>query len=156
MQQQLPQYQPLSRINFGLLIVRVVAAVIFFMHGYEKLFDDGFATTRDNFDAMGVPLPAITTAVAITLEMVGGFLLFSGIYTRFLGLLFSIEMLAALVFVHVENGFFVGNNGMEFALLLLAVSISFIVAGGGQYSTDEAFGLPYSGDWKTLLNNRSG
>lgn len=156
MQQQLPQYQPLSRINFGLLIVRVVTAIIFFMHGYEKLFDDGFGTTRDSFDAMGVPLPAVTTFLAITLELVGGFMLFSGIYTRILGLLFSIEMFAAIVFVHFENGFFVGNNGMELALLLLAVSVSFMIAGGGQYSTDAAFNLPYSGDWKSLLNNRQG
>lgn len=155
MQSQTPQYQPLSRMNFSLLIIRVVTGLIFFMHGYQKLFDDGFGTTRDNFDAMGVPLPAVTAFLAIVLELVGGFMLFSGIYTRILGLLFSLEMLAAIAFVHFENGFFVGNNGVEFALLLLAVSAGFVIAGAGQYSSDAAFNLPYSEDWKTIFNNRA-
>lgn len=155
MQQRMPQYQPLSRMNFSLLIVRVVAGLIFFMHGYQKLFDDGFATTRDNFDAMGVPLPAIATVLAIMLELVGGLMLISGIYTRIIGFLFSIEMFLAIVIVHFENGFFVGNNGMELSLMLLATSAALVVSGGGQYSTDGVFNPPYSEDWKTLYMNRN-
>lgn len=95
MPQQVPQYQPLSRINFGLLIVRVTTALIFFMHGYQRLFDAGYSSTRNEFDALGVPLPSVTTVVVITLELVGGFLLFSGIYTRFVGLLFGLLMLGS-------------------------------------------------------------
>lgn len=152
MPQQVPQYQPLSRINFGLLIVRVTTALIFFMHGYQRLFDAGYSATRNEFDALGVPVPAVTTVVVITLELVGGFLLFSGIYTRFVGLLFGLLMLGAIIFDHFDHGFFVANNGFEFTLLLLAVSVAFIVAGGGQYSADRAFNLPYSEDWQTLFS----
>lgn len=154
MGQQIPQYLPLSRINFSLLIIRIVTGIVFFMHGYQKLFDDGLATTRDNFEAMGVPLPAITSVLVIALELVGGIALFAGVYTRIIGFLFSIEMLAAFFIVHVEHGFFVANGGFELVLILAAVSVAFVIAGGGQYSTDTAFNLPYSEDWKTIVMRR--
>lgn len=156
MHPQIPQYQPLSRINFSLLLIRVVTALVFFMHGYQKLFDDGFGTTRDNFDAMGVPLPAVTAFLAIVFELVGGVMLFAGIYTRFVAFLLGLEMLVAFIFVHAEHGFFVMNGGFELVLLLATTCVALVVAGGGQYSTDVAFELPWSEDWKTLLNNRRG
>lgn len=156
MDQQVPQILPLSRINFSLLMIRMVTALVFFMHGYQKLFDDGFATTRDNFDAMGVPLPAVTSVLVIILELVGGVLLFGGVYTRFVGMLFTIQMIGAFFIVHLEYGFFVANGGFELVLLLATVSFALVIAGGGQYSTDTAFRLPYSEDWKTLVTNRRG
>lgn len=137
-----------------MLIIRVVTGLIFFMHGYQKLFDDGYAAIRDSFDSMGVPLPAITALLALIFELVGGVMLFSGIYTRFVAFLLAIEMVIAIIFVHFENGFFVGNNGMEFALLLVAVLTALVIAGAGQYSVDTTFHLPYSEDWKTLAENR--
>lgn len=151
---QTPHFQPLSRINFSLLLVRIVTALIFFMHGYQKLFDDGLSATRESFDAMGVPLPAITSFLSIVIELVGGFMLFSGIYTRFVAFLLGLEMVVAFFFVHVEHGFFVANGGFELVLILGAAAFALVIAGGGQYSTDVAFRLPYSEDWKSLITSR--
>ena len=154
MGQQVPHFAPLSRINFGLLIIRVVTGLIFFMHGYQKLFDDGLAATRDGFEAMGVPLPAVTAVIAMVLELVGGIAMLFGVYTRIFSFLFSIEMIAAFFFVHVEHGFFVINGGFELVLLLAAASIGMLIAGGGNYSMDVAMRLPYSEDWKSIANRR--
>lgn len=151
MAQQVPNYSPLSRTNFALLVIRMVAGLIFFMHGYEKFFDHGLAATRDGFSAMGVPLPAVTSFLAATFEFFGGILLFAGVYTRIVAILLGIEMIAAMLLVHVEHGFFVANNGVELVLMLAAVCAGLVVAGAGHYSLDETFHLPFSGDLGSLF-----
>lgn len=152
MGQHNPQYLPLSRTNFALLLIRIAAGLIFLMHGYQKLFDFGYGGTRDSFDAWGVPLPALTALISITLELGGGLMLIAGVYTRIVGFLFALEMFVAFIVVHVTHGFFVANNGVELVLLLGAVSLAFVIAGAGQYSFDEMWRLPFSGDWATIIS----
>ena len=45
-------------------------------------------------------------------------------------------MAVAIVTVHLEHGLFMSNNGYEFALILLATSISLMVSGAGKLSLD--------------------
>ena len=45
-------------------------------------------------------------------------------------------MLVAIVTVHLANGLFMSNNGYEFALSLLAISLSLLISGGGRLSVD--------------------
>ncbi|MEC7377812.1 MAG: hypothetical protein VX421_09355, partial [Pseudomonadota bacterium] len=47
-------------------------------------------------------------------------------------------MLIAIFSVHIGNGLFMSNNGYEFGLALLAVSVSLVFSGAGRVSIDRA------------------
>jgi putative oxidoreductase len=45
-------------------------------------------------------------------------------------------MLVAIVTVHVQNGLFMSNNGYEFGLALLVISMGLALRGAGSLSID--------------------
>jgi putative oxidoreductase len=49
----------------------------------------------------------------------------------------AVTMLVAIVTVHLANGFFMSNNGYEFALALLAISLALVIEGAGKVSLDK-------------------
>jgi putative oxidoreductase len=69
-------------------------------------------------------------------EFFGGLLLIIGLLTRPAALALAFTMLVAMVTVHLQNGFFMSNNGYEFALALLAASLALAVSGAGKLALD--------------------
>jgi putative oxidoreductase len=63
-------------------------------------------------------------------------LVFIGLLTRVAGLLIAITMLVAMVWVHLPNGFFLSNRGIEFTLALSSMAMALVVVGGGALSAD--------------------
>lgn len=122
----------------GLLILRVVVGLVFFMHGGQKLFVQGLPGVAAFMLRLGVPLPPVAAVFITLLELVGGALLIVGLFARAVGLLIAIEMLVAMGLVHIRNGFFLhGNsNGVEFALTLSAASCVLVLLGAGRWSVD--------------------
>ena len=131
-----------ATIDAGLLVLRVVAGVVFFMHGYQKLFDNGISATQTGFDMMGAPLPDVTAVIVTFLELVGGIALVAGVMTRVVAALLAIDMVAAFAIVHQENGFFAANGGFELVLLLAGVAVALMVTGAGAYAVDAILALP--------------
>ncbi|HCM46348.1 MAG TPA: DoxD-like family protein, partial [Colwellia sp.] len=62
--------------------------------------------------------------------------LFIGLLVRPAALILSITMVVAIFSVHFDNGLFMTNNGYEFALALLAISISLMFSGAGRLALD--------------------
>lgn len=122
-------------LSAGLAVLRIVVGFVFLMHGVQKIFDFGLAGTIGAFDGMGAPLPAITAPAAAFLEIIGGPALMLGLLTRIVALGFAIEMLGAILIVHLAGGFFV-PQGVEFVLTLMTASVAFVLAGPGAYSLD--------------------
>ena len=116
----------------ALLILRLVLGVIMIYHGIPKAMD--FGGTVAGFEGMGIPLPALAAAVATIAELVGGILMLLGIATDIAGLLFAIDMLGAILFVHAKNGFSVAKGGVEWPLALLAMALAVALAGPGRYA----------------------
>jgi putative oxidoreductase len=118
--------------DVGLLILRVVLAIIMLYHGWPKL--TGFGGTAEGFAGMGIPAPTLAALFATVVEVGGGLLILIGALTDIAGLLFAIDMLGAITFVHAKNGFSAANGGFEFPLALLAMALAVALVGPGRFS----------------------
>ncbi|HEU0143045.1 MAG TPA: DoxX family protein [Bryobacteraceae bacterium] len=122
--------------GWGIMLLRVTVAVIFIVHGGQKLFVYGLGGVGQSFGQMGIPAPAIIAALVAIIEFFGGLALLLGFFTRYAALLIAAVMAGAVLLVHSSKGFFVSSGGFEFALLLLVASLTLAMAGPGALSID--------------------
>jgi putative oxidoreductase len=109
------------------------------MHGWQKLTVLGVNGVTGMFTNLGVPLPNIFAIIVIAVELGGGAMLIIGLGTRWAALLNAIDMVVAILLVHLKNGFF-SPKGVEHPLSLLAATICLVLAGSGAGSVDEVIG----------------
>jgi|SRR6185369_2621062 len=119
----------------GITVLRIVVGIVFITHGSQKLFTYGMHGVAGSFTQMGIPLPAISSAVVTLVEFLGGIGVAVGLFTRPLAVLLAFDMLGAMFFVHFKNGFFL-PGGYEYALTLLAACITLALAGAGSLAAD--------------------
>jgi len=121
--------------DLGLTVLRVVTGIVFFMHGWTKVFVWGFEGTAAGFAQMGIPLAGIAGPFVGLLELLGGVALVAGLATRWISVPLAFTMLVAILKVHLAAGFF-NPDGVEFPLMLLAGLVSLTLAGGGAFAVD--------------------
>ena len=121
--------------KWGLTILRVVVGLVFTAHGCQKLFTFGIPGVVQMFGHLGIPAASVLAPFVTLLEFVGGILLVVGLFTRWVALLLAIDMLVAVLKVHLAAGFFL-PRGYEFALTLLAASVALALAGPGAPALD--------------------
>jgi putative oxidoreductase len=125
--------------DLGLAILRVVVGVIFIAHGTPKLFAGGMEGTAGFFGSLGIPFPLVAAWLVALLEFLGGLSLVGGLLVTPVSLLLAIHMLAGIVLVHAQNGFYVvgpGSGGIEFNLLLIASLLVLVFGGPGIAAID--------------------
>lgn len=136
------------------LALRIPAGIIFIPHGAQKLFGSfggyGLEGTGQWMASIGLEPGYLMALAAGSAEFFGGIALLIGLLTRPAALVLAITMLVAIVTVHLPHGLFMSNNGYEFGLALLAISVALVVNGGGSFSVDRK--LSAQQDDNTLLN----
>lgn len=120
--------------------LRLVLGYAMVAHGAQKLFGwfggYGLQGTAGFFEnTLGMAPGILFAALAGGVEFFGGILLIIGLATRPAALLIGFTMLVAIITVH-PSGFF-APDGMEYPLVLLAVSASLVISGGGKFSLDK-------------------
>jgi putative oxidoreductase len=138
-------YPALAGFYDGILPVaetfmRIVVGVMFLMHVSVK-FKIGAGAVATNIFAKNGFEPALAWAyLTMFIELIGGFCLVVGLFTRFVAAVLAIEMLVALLFVHLPKGYAAGGGGYEYVLLIGAACFVFAIRGGGPYSVDRLVG----------------
>lgn len=134
-----------TRPRWTLLLLRLALGVIFFLHGCQLVFGwfggFGLAGTIDAFtEKMGM-LP-VFAYLAVFSQFLGGLGLIFGFLTRIAALGIAVDMIVAIVRVHLPYGFFMNwygsqkGEGYEFHLLAFAVALTLTIAGAGVLSID--------------------
>jgi putative oxidoreductase len=124
--------------HWGITILRVMVGIVFLAHGGQKVFVYGFSGVQGAFGQMGIPMPAVMGPFVALLELVGGLMLVVGVGTRWVSVLFAIEMAVAVLKVHLANGFFL-PGGFEFALMMFAASCAVALEGPGAAALGRTF-----------------
>ncbi len=107
-----------------------MAALLYMQHGMQKLLNFPPPATP-----MPDPLPPILLASG-ALELVGGFLLLIGFFTRSVAFILCGMMAVAYFMVHGSQGFYPINNGGDLAILFCFFFLYVFFAGGGAWSVD--------------------
>jgi len=130
-----------------LTIMRLVLGIIFFAHGSQKMLGwfggYGFKGTM-GFFTQAMHIPTAFAFLAIAAEFFGGLGLVLGLLTRIAAFGITANMLVAIFMVHLPNGLFMNwtgqpkGEGIEYHLLILAVTLALMIRGGGAFSLDRA------------------
>ena len=112
-----------------LSLLRIVSGLIFMEHGSQKLL--GFPH-GDYANIAFNSMPAYAGAI----ELVAGFLIAIGLFTRPAAFLASGTMAVAYWMAHAPQNAFPVNNGGDAAILYCFVFLYFVAAGPGPWSVD--------------------
>jgi len=121
--------------DLGIAVLRVAAGIVFLAHGSQKVFVFGLGGVSGAFAHMGFPMAGILGPFVALLEFAGGLALIAGLLTRWVSILFAIEMAVAVLKVHLAAGFFL-PSGFEFAFTMFAASVALALAGPGAAALD--------------------
>jgi putative oxidoreductase len=128
--------------GFGPLALRVPVGIIFAAHGAQKLFGwfggYGLEGTGQFFGSIGLTPGYLMALLAGAAEFFGGLALVLGVVVRPAAASLAFAMLIAIFSAHASKGFFVNKGGYEYALALLAASVSLVFSGAGRFSVDTA------------------
>jgi putative oxidoreductase len=116
----------------ALAVLRIVTALIFLLHGTQKLF--GFPAPPES----GLPPLLSLFGIGAVLEFIGGLLILVGLFTRPVAFILAGEMAVAYWMFHAPKSIYPVLNGGDAAILYCFVFLLLVFTGPGAWSVDEA------------------
>ncbi|HKE38631.1 MAG TPA: DoxX family protein [Casimicrobiaceae bacterium] len=113
-----------------LSVLRIVTAFLFMMHGSAKLFHVPHQPMFDNLHLISL------LGLQGVIELVGGFLLLIGLFTRPVAFILAGDMAVAYFMSHAPKGWLPIVNGGDLAVLFCFVFLYLWAAGPGPWSID--------------------
>ncbi len=127
-----PKWLTVLRIALGIIIL--LKGISFFKDsaGLQAMVQNpGFDIINNN---------AGVVAFFITyLNLLGGFFIVVGLFTRWISLLQIPILIGAIIFVNSEAGMNLSNPDLALSILVLILLTVFVVKGSGPFSADEFF-----------------
>ena len=138
-----------SSLDTSLLAARLILGITIAAHGAQKLLGwfggYGYDGTMSYFtDVIG--LPSVFATLLILAESMGMIALIAGFLSRIISGSLILIMLGAIFTTHAQFGFFMNwfgaqaGEGIEFHLLVIALSFVIALNGAGAFSVDAAIG----------------
>ena len=129
----------------GLLLLRLVIAIVMFFHGTQKLFGwwggNGLDGAERFFASQGFRPPRLMAAVASLTETGGALLVGAGLATD-LGVAMLTGVLTNVLALHLRNGLDHRRHGFELEFALLGGIVAVGLCTGGWWSLGHALGVP--------------
>ena len=122
--------------KWGFLPIRCVVALVFLMHGGQKVLYFGVAGVADMLTKLGFVYPTFFAVLLMVIEVAGGIAILIGWQARAAGLVLAIEMAIAIYVARLGGGFFT-PYGFEFELTLLGACLTLAAVGAGGASVDD-------------------
>ena len=126
------------KLQFALFVVRVTLGLVFFLHGMQKVFGafdgpglNGFANSMADVTSV---MPKLTAYAVAFGELLAGVALLLGCFHRLAATVIILIMLGAMYPVTWSNGFFITDNGYEYNLTLIALSVAILMGGPGAWA----------------------
>jgi putative oxidoreductase len=125
---------------YGLTLLRIVIGIVFFAHGYMKVFKMGIGGTTGFFTHLGIPLPTLMASLVSLAETVGALALILGIFTPYVGAALAIDMLGAIYFAKGITSGLLAPKGYELELTLFAAAVAVALTGPGALALGNLIG----------------
>lgn len=131
-------------LGIGLLVARLVLGLLMAAHGAQKLFGwfggYGLNATGEFMVQLGFPSGRAFASAASVGEIASGLLVALGLLGPIGPAIMISVMIVAAVTVHLRNGVFATQNGIELPLLYGTGALAIALAGFGPYSLDALLG----------------
>jgi putative oxidoreductase len=121
--------------NIIILLARFAVAYGFALPALMKI--QNLESTTIWFDSIGIPFASFAAYMVSAVETAGIVLLILGLFTRYISVLLAFVMIGAMLFVHMEHGYAVANNGAEIVIYYFLFLCIFATFGPGKFSLDQ-------------------
>lgn len=138
--------------GLGLVVLRLVLAVVFVAHGTNILFGTwagpgvgtgGLQATAQQYAALGLHPELLLAVLSGVTQLLGGLLLAFGLLTRYASVALLVYVGLGIWKEHMQWGFFLNwvrnpnqGLGIEYSVTLAGALVCLVFIGGGDWSID--------------------
>jgi len=106
----------------SLLVLRIMVSICMMAHASQRFYFNSINGFGDFLNAKGF-LIGVPIAWGITLfELIGGLAILLNYFTKWISLVWAVQLLMGIILVHAQHGWFVvgpSTGGVEYSLLLI-------------------------------------
>ena len=122
---------------WGITVVRVMAGIIITVASFEKFNGGGFEGFTKVSGGLGLPAPELWGVFIPLLELIGGLMLLTGLFSRWVAFLFIVEYFVTSFLLKVpRQPPFGGWDSMRIDLMLWAAAIAIALVGPGAFALE--------------------